>query len=231
MNYDFFNLCKDTAQSSYQDTSKQAYEQLVNGLFRKNIRGKEKTHQLDEYDGETLVGNTTLIPGNIYMFVYKAENPAKFSDGQIEFEYYDNMPVVLVTHTQEELVRGINLNLCNSTLRAFVINALHNLDPQFYKRGNIDMAYRGQMPISKNVIQTFTNQELEKQFYEYIKNECHLQNTGILFRHYNMSRMQRIRLVEIWQHQLVPFLEYRGEIKQEILSLIWKVTGIDSLKF
>ena len=231
MIYDFFNECKKTDQTSRNDVSKQAYEQLVDGLFRKNIRGKEKTHQIDEYDGESLFGNTTLIPGNIYMFVYKAESPAKFSDGQIEFEYYDNMPVVLVTHTSGELVRGINLNLCNSTLRAFIINALYNLDPQFYKRDNIDMAYKRQMPVSKNVLRTFINPESEKQFYEYIKNECHLQNTGILFRHYNLSRMQRIRLVEIWQHKLIPFLEYRGEIKQDILSLIWKVTGIDSLNY
>lgn len=186
---------------------------MVDELFRKNLRGKEKTHQIDDYDGETLFGNTTLVPGNIYMFVYKAETPAKFSDGQLEFEYYDNMPVVLVTHTSAGLIRGINLNLCNMELRAFIINALHNLDPQFYKRENIDMAFKGRMPVSKNVLQKFSNDDLEKQFYEYIKQECNLRNTGILFRHYNISRMQRVRLIEIWQHRLIPFLEYRGEIK------------------
>ena len=231
MNYDFLNECKKISQTSREDISKDAYDQLVDGLFRKNVRGSEKTHQIDDYDGETLFGNTTLVSGNIYMFVYKAETSAKFSDGTLEFEYYDNMPVVLVAHTSGTLVRGVNLNLCNTALRAFVINTLYNLDPQFYSSDHTAMARSGRMPVSRNVLQTFSDPEREKQFYEYIKKECSLQNTGILFRHYNTSRMQRVRLVEIWQHRLIPFLDYRGEIKQDILRLIWKVTGIDALNF
>lgn len=44
MNYDFLNECKKTSQTSREDISKDAYDQLVDGLFRKNVRGSEKTH-------------------------------------------------------------------------------------------------------------------------------------------------------------------------------------------
>lgn len=37
-------------------------------------------------------------------------------------------------------------------------------------------------------------------------------------------------MVETWQHQYIPFLDYAGEVKQDVLKLIWKVTGIDGFQ-
>ena len=75
----------------------------------------------------------------------------------------------LITHVENKIVRGINLNLCDYGLRAYILNALHNLDLEFYERKNMEMAENKQAPISNNVAKTFLNKQTEQAFYEYIK--------------------------------------------------------------
>jgi hypothetical protein len=36
-------------------------------------------------------------------------------------------------------------------------------------------------------------------------------------------------MIEVWQHKYIPFLTYTGELKKDILSLIYKVTGTDKV--
>jgi hypothetical protein len=232
MDFSFIEQCRKIRKDNLQKNKEEGYKQLVDNLLRKDVRGKEKATHLGEYDGESLFKSATVIPGCVYTFLYKAETECKWEspDKKIQFTWYDRSPLVLVTHVKGQLVRGVNLSLCNESLRAFIINTLHNLDKDFYGSESERMAIRGKAPYSEQVLSTLQNEDKEKQFFQYIKQECHLQNTGILFRHYNISRMQNIRMVETWQHQYIPFLDYAGEVKQDVLKLIWKVTGIDGFQ-
>lgn len=169
MDYTFLNYCRTVERGDVRLQEDRAYESLITFLFRMKLWGKEKARQIDEYDGESLFGNTTLYPGNIYVFLYKADKPTLYDDGRIRFEYYDNMPIVLVTHVEKGVIRGVNLNLCNKALRALVLNTLHNLDLEFFDKGGMRMAGKGHAPISKNVTVTFLNPEKEKAFYEAIR--------------------------------------------------------------
>jgi hypothetical protein len=229
MDYSFIKECQKVIRDNPKAEQDKAYESLIKFLYHLKLKGKAKARQIDEYDGETLFGNTTLIPGNIYIFLYKAENPTLYDDGKIKFMFYDSMPIVLVTHTQNKVIRGINLNLCNPALRAGVINTLHNLDLQFYNRGGMLMAGKQQAPISQSVSKTFLDPQKEKMFIDAIAQEYKLKNTNVLIRNYNIDRIQQIRMVENWQHKYIPFLTYTGEVKQDVLQLIWKVCGMDAL--
>ena len=229
MDNSFILECKKQARENWKEEEKKSFDSIIKTLFLMKVRGKDKARQIDEYDGESLFGNKTLFPGQIYAFIYKASKPTVYDDGNIKFEYFDSLPIVLVTHIEREKVRGINLNLCNIALRTFIINALHNLDLEFYNRKNLDMYANKQAPISNNVAKVFLNKETELAFFNHIKNECKLTNVGMIYRTYNTNSIKEIRMLEVWQHKYIPFLKYTGDLKQEILNLIYKVTGIDKL--
>ena len=229
MDFKFIEECKKNAQNGWNIQESAAYESIIQFLFRLKLYGKEKARQIDEYDGESMFRNTTLYPGHIYAFIYQSDTPSTFNDGRIKFVYSDTLPIVLVTHIEAGKVRGINLNLCSYGLRAYIINALHNLDLQFYERGNLEMVNNKRMPISNNVAKIFLNQDTEKAFFEHIKNACKLEHTEILYRTYAVRNIKYIRMIEIWQHKYIPFLTYNGEMKKDILELIHKVTGTDKV--
>ena len=229
MDYTFIQECKKLIRENQKVQQDKAYESLIRFLYQLKLKGKEKARQIDEYDGESLFGNTTLIPGNIYIFLYKAENPTLYDNGQIKFKFYDSMPIVLVTHTKNKIIGGINLNLCNPALRAGVINTLHNLDLPFFSRGSMLMEGNKKVPLSESVTKTFLDPQKENMFINTIAQEYKLKDFNILIRNYNIDRIQQIRMVENWQHKYIPFLTYTGEIKQDVLELIWKVCGINNL--
>ena len=118
---------KDTLenQKDAQFASK-AYKSIVQNILVENKHGDEKSMGLDEYDSERYT-NKTLFPGHIYNFIYKADRPTIYNDGKMKFEYYDSYPLVLITHIDQNMVRGINLNLCNFALRTHILNSLLKL--------------------------------------------------------------------------------------------------------
>lgn len=232
MNDNFIQETKKRQRDGLTKTEQKAYQSLVDSLFVKKLFGKEKAKGLGEYDGESLFGKTTLYPGCIYEFIYKAETPTKYEDGKIKFEYYDRLPMVLITHISPDgkNVRGINLNLCNYALRTIIINALHNIDQQFYNYECEKMAVNGKCPISNNVARVFLNIMTQRQFIQYIIKTCDLKNTDILYRQYSIDKIKDIRYIETWQHKYIPFLKYNGELRNDILQMIHKVCGIDKIK-
>jgi hypothetical protein len=128
MDYEFLNKCKQLAHDGLREEQRRAQESIIDILFKLKMWGPEKARQLDEYDGEGLFKGTVMLPGQIYAFSYSAKNPTVYEKGQWKFMFYDSLPVLLVTHRSGKNISGINLNLCNSGLRACILNALHNLD-------------------------------------------------------------------------------------------------------
>jgi hypothetical protein len=229
MDYTFLNYCRKNAKSNWNEAESRAYDEIVQHLFQIRLHGNAKARQIDEYDSESYFGNRTLYPGQIYIFSYDADTSTIYDDGHIKFEYFDCVPIVLVTHVEKNIVRGINLNLCNYALRAYIINALHNVDLDFYNRGHLVMAKNKMAPISQNVIKLFINPLTEKSFFDYIKKECNLKNTNVIYRSYAIRNIKDIRMLEVWQHKYIPFLNYTGDLDLEMLKLIWKVTGVDKV--
>ena len=209
---------------SVQD--KNAYDSIVDKLIRRNLRSQAKLTDIDEYDGESNFGNTTLYPGCIYIFQYMAKTPSIYDDGKQKFTWFDSLPIVLVTEIKNNIVSGINLNLCNMAIKTQVINTLMNLDINFYKDGAERMAYSGKRPYSEYVASVFMNQDKKKAFYEYITRTCQLAYTGFIYRTYSISNIRNPRMLEIWQYKYIPFLRYNGELKNEILTRIWNISGM-----
>lgn len=225
MDYKFIEDCRRIQQDGLRREEQLAQESIIDILFRLNMHGPEKARQLDEYDGESRFNGSVMLPGQIYAFLYQANEPTLYTNGQVSLKFYDNLPILLVTRRKGKNVSGINLNLCNKAVRAFVINALHNLDLRFYNRQHLDIATEGNAPYSQTVGQTFVDPQKEAAFIKFVATECKLQNPDILYRNYNIDRIQRVRMLEVWQHIHIPFLSYHGEIKSEVLQAIYKLTG------
>ena len=174
MDNQFIEETKKRQRYGLKKEEQRAYESIIDFLFKMRLRGKEKARQLDEFDGETLFGANTLYPSQIYAFIYEAKNLSTYRFNGKEFKFTDRLPIVLVTHVEGRRFRGINLNLCNYALRTFILNTLFNLDMEFYKRGNLEMANKGRAPISNNAAKVFLNEATEKKFFDYIIQNCKL---------------------------------------------------------
>ena len=229
MDNQFIEDTKKRQRYGLKKEEQRAYESIIDFLFKMRLRGKEKARQLDEFDGETLFGANTLYPSQIYAFIYEAKNLSTYRFNGKEFKFTDRLPIVLVTHVEGRRFRGINLNLCNYALRTFILNTLFNLDREFYKRGNLEMANKGRAPISNNAAKVFLNEATEKKFFDYIIQNCKLQNTDILYRWYSVDHIKEIRMIEVWQYKYIPFLKYDKEIKQDVLNTIYQAVGIDKV--
>ncbi len=210
----------------YED---KAYESIVENLFLLNKRGKWKAMGLDEYDSESN-SKLTLIPGHIYMFKYITDTATKYNDGHIKFEYYDTLPLVLCTGNNKNIISGINLNLCSYELRTLILNDVYNLDPDFFNTKASEQAHQGQLPISQNISKFFINDDGQTKLLNYIKKKYNLQNTGFIFRTYNIKKIKDIRFIEPWQWQYIPFLKYKQSVKESILNMIQNITGISKIK-
>lgn len=210
----------------YED---KAYESIVENLFLLNKRGKWKAMGLDEYDSESN-SKLTLIPGHIYMFKYITDTATKYNDGHIKFEYYDTLPLVLCTGNNKNIISGINLNLCSYELRTLILNDVYNLDPDFFNTKASEQAHQGQLPISQNISKFFINDNGQTKLLNYIKKKYNLQNTGFIFRTYNIKKIKDIRFIEPWQWQYIPFLKYKQSVKESILNMIQNITGISKIK-
>ena len=223
----FTNIKKmNKTNDKYED---KAYESIVENLFLLNKRGKWKAMGLDEYDSESN-SKLTLIPGHIYMFKYITDTATKYNDGHIKFEYYDTLPLVLCTGNNKNIISGINLNLCSYELRTLILNDVYNLDPDFFNTKASEQAHQGQLPISQNISKFFINDDGQTKLLNYIKKKYNLQNTGFIFRTYNIKKIKDIRFIEPWQWQYIPFLKYKQSVKESILNMIQNITGISKIK-
>lgn len=231
MDYTFLNDIKKIAKDGFTKQEKTAYDSIIDMLFKKKKYGKEKATGIDEYDGESLFSGGTLYPGQIYGFVYKAETLSTYMIGNNKFVFYDKLPLVLITHVSGNSVRGINLNLCPFQLKTYILNALINLDLEFYNKESQKMARTGKAPISTNVAKVFLNRDTERQFIQYIVKQCKLQNTDILYRQYQVDKIKDIRMIEVWQYKYLPFLTYNGELKKDVLQHIYQATGTMNIQF
>lgn len=168
MDNSFIDNTKLIAKNGFSKQEQTAFDSIIDMLFRKNLKGNEKIKNLDEYDGESLFGSSTLYPGQIYGFMYKADTPSTYTVGDKEFKFYDRLPLVLITHVKNNVIRGINLNLCSPALKTFIINALMNLDIDFYKKTSAEMAHNKKAPISNKVATVFLNTKSEREFIKFI---------------------------------------------------------------
>ena len=223
---DKFLLDIKDLQKNDKDIEKKSYESIINNLWIKNIKGKDKARGIDEYDTESLT-NKTLIPGNIYSFIYKANTATKYNDGTIQFEYYDSLPIVLITNYNSKIIRGINLNLCNFALRTLILNTFYNIDPEFFEKTALQQANKNQIPHSEKISKMLLTEQNETKILQYIKQQYNIQNIGIIYRTYNIQNIKSPRLIEIWQWKYIPFLKYNQSIKQDILNKIYEVINID----
>ena len=210
-------------------SEEKAYNKIIENLYIKNLWGKEKAMGLDEYDSEKN-SKMTLIPGHIYMFRYLASEKTVYDNGEIRFEYFDSLPILLCFSFNNKTVSGINLNFCNYALRTLILNDVYNLDPWFFQHEASVQAHKSLLPVSKNITAFFMNKDNRTLFLNRLVQKYHIENYDIIYRTYNTNNIKTLRFIEPWQWQYIPFVNYKQNIKTNILQLIQHITHIDKVK-
>ena len=67
-------------------------------------------------------------------------------------------------------------------------------------------------------------------FLNRLTNIYKLKTYSYIYRTYNVQNIKYIRFIEPWQWQYIPFLNYKGSIKTNVLQAIQHITGIDKVK-
>ena len=216
-------------QNSKHDSA-QAFQDIITDLMVRNKKGEEKCKDLDEFDSESNMPGV-LIPGNIYIFTYNAQGPVIYEvAGEKPIEFYDSVPLVLITSNTKTTVRGINLNLCNYGLKTLILNIFYNLDPSFFEGDAQKLATKKQVVLSQKILTFLAKGNAEATLNAYLKKMYNINSYDIIFRNYNVSNIKKIRMIEPWQWKILPNLDYDGNIKKEVLDKIHKITGIAKIK-
>lgn len=200
-------------------------EESFKNIITNNLKGEAKCTELGTYDAESLLGGK-VYPGNIYRFTYKANEPNVYDTGNGQIiKWFDSYPIVLVTSVDELIMKGINLNLCNKAVKTGILNMFINIDPDFYETKAEEMVGKNKFPISENVSKLILSGNIENMLIKSLNI-----NYGILFRHYSLSKISDMRLIEYWQWKYLPFLNYNGTIKGDILKIIQQSSGMNNYK-
>ena len=216
-------------QNSKHDSA-QAFQDIITDLMVRNKKGEEKCKDLDEFDSESNMPGV-LIPGNIYIFTYNAHSPVIYEvAGENPIEFYDSVPLVLITSNTKTAVRGINLNLCNYGLKTLILNIFYNLDPSFFEGDAQKLATKKQAVLSQKILTFLAKGNAEATLNAYLKKMYNINSYDMIFRNYNVSNIKKIRMIEPWQWKILPNLDYAGNIKKEVLDKIHKITGIAKIK-
>ena len=207
-----------------------AYKEVINNLMQKQLTNSAKFDDyINCYDSETLF-NGKLYRGNIYIFEYTANKPITYTYKSETIQFYDSMPIILMTGETKNCIRGINFNFCNKALKTIILNLFQNLDLEFYQGGKAQsLAFNKKLTISEKVYNFLIDPNAEKNIQFYLQQAYENVNYNFLYRNYNISNIKNIRLIEPWQWKYIPFLDYEGSIKKDTLEVIQKITGIDKM--
>lgn len=210
--------------------SADAEKEIINKLMVKNLRQSEKLSDIDEYDSETLF-NGKLYRGNIYIFTYDAKYPTKYIYGKDEVYFTDTLPVFLMLDETSTTIYGINLNFCNKALKTLILNMIRNLDEDFFENGyDQKLANNKNLVISERLYKFLSDKKTVDIIKEALNRMYKNVDYNVIFRHYAISGIKNIRLIEPWQWKYIPFLNYEGSLKKDTLSAIQKISGINKIR-
>lgn len=203
---------------------------IVLNPYYKGKRGNEKVQNgFSEYSSEHLMKKGEIYPGQIYTFVYNAKNPQVYETEEGPIEFVDKLPVVLVLMCNKGIISGINLNMCTPEIRTIILNLICNMDPQFFESGAYEKASKGERPISNELMRKVSEPGFPVQLFTFL-NQLAPADYQFIFRNYSVSMIRDLNMIEIWQWKYIPHLRYKGSVKEDILQLIWKASGMLNIK-
>lgn len=207
---EFLHLTKK-ASLDRQLMAEKAYDIIISNLF---INDSKET-PLGEFNAFESSMTKTFVPGNIYIFGYKADTKIQVSLDDIHtFEFYDKMPLILCTSNQKNYISGINLNMCPCNVKTCILNEIWNLDPAFYSSPTKTSEF------SENTLRFFANPANVKKFKEYVISKYKLEESFLIFRNYAIEKIERPKYIEQWVWKYIPFLTYKASIREATLKLI-----------
>lgn len=122
------------------------------------------------------------------------------------------------------------MNLCTRDLRILILNAVQNMDEDFFDHTARELTEVGKFPVSTKILRFFQKPDASQIFMNYLKSFSTKIDYSVIFREYAVSKIRNIRYVEPWQWSKIPFINYKQSLKQDTLDFIHKTTGISMLK-
>lgn|SRR5574344_492175 len=182
----------------------------------------------DSFDAESKAPSD-IVPGSVYIFIYSPKTLTTIKDAFNSFTFADKMPILLCTEKTETLIKGINLNFCSMAVRTCILNEVVNLDPKFFDK-KVPYAAKKVMnnknSISFKLGTIFGSEKYKNDFYRYLDAKYKLDRNDIIYRSYEISKIKKLRLIETWCWCYIPFLQYKGTLKEFQIKLIQKMNSL-----
>jgi len=209
MNY--LRLIKDDfIQKEYE---KLAYKTIVSDLIVDNIQGIKRAVDLEYWSDErdfARFGN--FVPGNFYIFLYNGEKVTQRKEA-----YHDKVPVILALGVGEnekkmKYVYGLNFNLLPGITRAVILQEINDCDKIFFEENIYKEHSKNRHVFSEKVLKML-QPDGGLSFIKLIAEKYKIDKNSFAFRRYYLSRIEKYRMIDIWQWKYLPFLEYREGIR------------------
>lgn len=154
-------LKRGASRGNYPGKTKQAID-----WFRKTARSTFVSRST--LVNEKTLARNTIIPGNMYMFVYEAKH-------KDTLPYYDAFPIIFPINIYDDGFLGLNFHYLQPILRAKLMDQLYQLvsDPNLTENTKIKLSYGLLSVISQsNLFKPCIKRYLYSQFrskYAYVK--------------------------------------------------------------
>lgn len=211
---DYFRLIEDS--DIRQEYTRLAYQSIITDLFFKNIRGEDRSVDLDFHEMEDSLSSIgAMIPGCFYIFAYKDNEMVPTPNGNME--YHDRVPVLLscgigAERNGRKYVAGLNVNLLPIPQRAAVLQTLYNIDKQFFDEELYTLAKRNMGGVSKNILK-FLGKDGGDALMDYLSKKYKVRKDTWAWRRYYLDKIDRLRMIDYWQWKYIPFLDYGEGIR------------------
>lgn len=223
------NIVRGSKLSDIEDDANSSV--IINPFLKGETPNNKNIDDLnDEYNSEQYLQQNAIIPGNIHAFIYKADKESEYEYQGNVIKFSDSLPVVLIIENNGQTIKGINMNLCTRELRILILNAIQNMDEDFFDHTARELTESGKFPLSTKILGFFQKPDASKIFMDYLKSFSPKIDYSVIFREYSVSKIRNIRYIEPWQWSKIPFINYKQSIKQDTLDFIHKATGISTLK-
>lgn len=138
--------------------------------------------------------------------------------------FYEVIPTILVRKmfegkNGEKYIHCINLNYCNKDVKKAILEELYNIDPNYFDYEIWDIVSNGRWHASEKIAKTV----MQDAWLKMLINKLGITNVDLLSRTYKYSGIKKIRFVDLWMYNYIPFLNYNECISGKNLKTIQKL--------
>ena len=177
----------------------------------------ETNKKMNEFvNGKSKIQKKLLLSADKYLFQFLQYIKSN--------SFYEVIPTVLVRKLftgehGEKYIHGINLNYCSKDVKKAVLEEVYKIDPNYFDKEIYEIVSSGSWHASEKIAKTV----MQDAWLKMLINKLGIKNVDLLSRTYKCSSIKKIRFVDLWMYNYIPFLNYKDCVDEKNLRTIQKL--------